>query len=186
MKSGSLARRYAKALIAIGIDDNSYEQLGRELKSFSELLVGHKDGSGGLSAALSNPSYSLDKRRAVLEAVLGKLRLSKTIENFLHLALDRDRIAYVPDIAAEFEAMADQHAGRVRAEVVAAQQSDLQQLDQLKKALEQRTGKQVVLTTRVDPELLAGKVTRIGSTVFDGSIRTRLDQLGNDLLANKI
>jgi F-type H+-transporting ATPase subunit delta len=182
LKSGSLARRYAKALIAIGIDDNSYEQLGRELLSFAELLEGHR----GLATTLQNPSYALSKRRAVLDALLKKLSPSKTILNFLQLALDRDRIGYVPDIARAYETMADEHAGRVRAEVVAAQQGDLQQLEQLKKALEARTGKQVVLTTRVDPELIAGKVTRIGSIVFDGSVRTRLDQLGTDLLQNKV
>lgn len=182
MKSGSLARRYAKALIAIGIEDKSYELIGRELATFAELLEGHR----GLATTLSNPSYSLDKRRAVLNELLKKLTPSKTVHNFLQLALDRDRIAYVPDISREYEAMADEHAGRVRAEVVAAKQADLQQLDQLKKALETRMGKQVVLSTRVDPALIAGKVTRIGSTIFDGSIRTRLEQLGTDLLANKI
>ncbi len=182
MKSGSLARRYAKALIAIGIDDKSYEQLGRELDTFAKLLESHR----GLATTLTNPSYPLDKRRGVLDGVLKKLSPSKTVHNFLQLALDRDRIAYVPDIAREYEAMADEHAGRVRAEVVAAKQGDLLQLEQLKKALETRTGKQVVLTTRVDSTLIAGKVTRIGSIIFDGSIRTRLDQLGTDLLANKI
>ncbi|MCK5797098.1 MAG: ATP synthase F1 subunit delta [Deltaproteobacteria bacterium] len=187
MKSSSLARRYAKALIGIGVDDGSFEKLGRELGGFAELLGNHE----GLATTLSNPSYPLLKRRAVLKAILDKLALnnlalSKTVANFLFLILDHHRMAAMPTIAEEYQTLADNHAGRVRAEVSAAKQPDLRELDQLKKALELRTGKKVVLSTIVDPKLIAGKVTRVGSLVFDGSIRTRLDQLQTELLANKI
>lgn len=182
MKGGSLARRYARALIRIGIEQQSFEQLGQELDQFAALLTGHQ----GLESTLSNPSYDLPRRRAVLEALLERLRPSQIIRNFLMMALDRDRMDSVPGIAMEYQKMADEHAGRLRAEVTAAKQSELAQLDELKRALEKTTGKKIVLSSSVDADLIAGKVTRIGSLLLDGSIRTRLEQLGTALLAGKI
>jgi F-type H+-transporting ATPase subunit delta len=182
LKAKSLARRYAKALMGIGIDNDSYEQLTKELAEWGELFAGHD----GLVGALENPSYSLAKRRAVVDGLIDRFEPSPTVKNFLLLALENGRVALIPDIAAELQNLADERAGRLRAEVIAARKEDLDDLTQLQAALEQTTGKKVVLTSSVDERLIAGKVTRIGSTVLDGSIRTRLDQLGSALLEGKI
>lgn len=182
MKAGSLARRYAKALIAIGIDQQSYEKLAGELAGVAKLFSEHPT----LAATLQNPSYPLAKRKAVMEGVVTRLNPSATVKNFLLLTVDRGRVEFIPAIAAEYQALADEEAGRVRADVRVATDADLQDLDKLKLALEKRTGKQVVISARVDPTLIAGKVTRIGSTVLDGSVSTRLESMGNALLEGKL
>lgn len=182
MKAKSLARRYAKALIDIGADHNAYEELAKELGAWGQLFA----GNGALTAALTNASYALDKRQAVMQGLIERLAPSATVRSFLLLALKRGRVALIPQIAEEAQSLADERAGRLRAEITAARKEDLVDLDRLKAALEKYTGKQVLVTTGVDDTLIAGKVTRIGSTVLDGSLRTRLDQLGTALLDGKI
>jgi F-type H+-transporting ATPase subunit delta len=182
LKSGSLARRYAKALIAIGTDNKTSEDLGKELDNIGKLFASHD----GLIAALQNPSYELERRRAVMLDLCKRLKPSETIKNFLLLVLDRGRVWLIPEVAQAYQALLDEHIGRARAEIVAAREFDLQGIDELTKVLEERTGKKIVVNTRIDPDLIAGKVTRIGSTVVDGSVRTRLEQLGTALLSGKV
>lgn len=182
MIAGSLSRRYARALLAIGIDEGRFEELGQQLERVAALVTGHKD----LGEALDNPSYPLDKRKAVMADLAGRLNVSKTIANFLQLAIDRNRAGIIPDVAREYRTLADEQAGRVRAEVKSAEQLDKVSSEHLKRSLEQKTGKQVVLTTTVDPELIAGTVTKIGSVIYDGSIKTRLEQMRDSLLAGKL
>jgi len=178
--SGSIARRYAKALLGIGIEKQSYEALGRELDQFTALLHNRE-----LTAALENPSHALSKRKAVLASVIDRIAPSPTTRSFLLLLLDRGRLEHLPGIAREYRVMADEHAGRIRADVVSAHTLSPQAVARLKRALEQRTGKQVLLEQRTDPELIAGMVTRIGGVVYDGSVRTRLEQLRGALLAER-
>ena len=85
-------------------------------------------------------------------------------------------------IAREYRLMADEHAGRVRADVTSAQTLDSENVSRLKGALEQKTGKQIILEQKTDSNLIAGMVTKIGSIIYDGSIRTRLEQMRQALL----
>jgi F-type H+-transporting ATPase subunit delta len=174
---GSIARRYAKALLAIGIEDKTFEKLGSELHRFAALMD-NKD----LRETLENPSYPLSKRKAIIEQLIARLIPSKTIKSFLLLLADRNRFGVLPGIAREYQKMVDEHAGRVRADVTSAQQLDADDVTRLKQALEKKTQMQVLLQQHTDPELIAGMVTQIGSIVYDGSIRTRLSQMRQTLL----
>mgnify|MGYP006305304585 CR=1 FL=1 len=177
MIAGSIARRYAKALLALGVESKKYEQFARELASFAALMT-NKD----LSTTLANPSYPLSKRKAVVQELLRRLRPDKTVENFILLLTDRNRLDAIDGIVREYQRMVDEHAGRVRATVTTAGKLAPADTSRLKQALEQKTGKKVLLTEEADPELIAGMVTQIGSIVYDGSIRTRLEQMRHSLL----
>ncbi len=174
---GSIARRYAKALLAIGIETRLFEKFGKELDQFAELLQ-HPQ----LRDLLDNPSYPLSKRKAVLEDLVGRLRPSPKLRNFLLLLMDRGRISSLPIIAREYQGLADKHAGRIRARVVSPQPLDLATSTRLKKALAQRTGQQIILDQVTDPTLIGGMITQMGSIVYDGSIRTSLQQMRDALL----
>lgn len=178
---GSIARRYAKALLAIGVENKQFERFGKELDNFAAVLTGSKE----LRDVLANPSQPLSKRRAIVEALIKKMRPSPTVQSFLLLLMDRSRIGYLPSIAREFQAMADKHAGRVRTKVTSAFKLDLGTVTRLKKALEKKTGKQVILEQKVDPDLIGGVVAQVGSYVYDGSIRTTLTQMRQSLLEGK-
>ncbi|MEN9785623.1 MAG: hypothetical protein RLZZ299_887 [Pseudomonadota bacterium] len=177
MVEGSIARRYARALLDIGRQAGSVDALGADIAAFlatarqSELL-----------ATLANPVYTRDERRRVLDAVLAKQTLAPMAANFLRLLLDKDRMGALPDIVAAYGELADDVAGRVRATVtMAAPVSDALRAT-IAKTLEASTGKTVVLDSAVDPSLLGGLTVRVGSRLIDASLRSRLTQLQLDLL----
>lgn len=177
MISGSIARRYAKALLAIGVDAKTFEKLGDELEQFAALMDNKE-----LRETLENPSYPISKRKAIIKQLLARLKPSKTIQSFVLLLTDRSRLEALPGIAREYKKMVDEHAGRVRADVTSAQKLNMTDVTRLKQALEKKTGKSVILQQSTNPELIAGMVTQIGSIIYDGSIRTRLEQMRQTLI----
>lgn len=177
MISGSIARRYAKALLAIGVETNQFETFGTEVDQFAALL-----GNKELRTTLENPSIPHSRRKAIMEGIIARVQPSPTMRSFLLLLVDRSRTEFLPSIAREYRLMADEHAGRVRADVTSAQTLDSENVSRLKGALEQKTGKQIILEQKTDSNLIAGMVTKIGSIIYDGSIRTRLEQMRQALL----
>ena len=173
MIAGSLSRRYARALLDIGVDNNNYEALGREIRALADALR----SSSELVEALSNPAFPRSDRQKVLEALFPRLGASQITRNFTLLLLDRDRMRILPDVARELEAMINEKAGRVGATVVSATKLTPMQLDALKKALEKLSGKTVEMHKSEDPELLGGVVAKVGDVVYDGSLRTQLEQI---------
>jgi len=103
------------------------------------------------------------------------------LQNFVRLLVDRDRIAYLGDIARVFRDMADSLAGRVRGRVTAAAPLPEDSMTAIKRGLERLTDRQVILEASVEPELLGGVMARVGSTVYDGSLRSRLEELRQEL-----
>jgi F-type H+-transporting ATPase subunit delta len=173
MPAGSLARRYARAVMDIGIEAKNFEQLGREMRTLANAM----DASPELVDTLSNPAFAREERLQIVEALLRRFAASKTTINFAKLLLDRDRLAAVPDIARELEVMIDDKIGRVSAVVTSATKLTPAQLTKLKTALEQTSGKKVDIEQREDPELLGGVVAKVGDIVYDGSLRTQLHQM---------
>lgn len=178
MSPGSIARRYARALLSIGTEMRLFEQFGKELDQFAEIFADRT-----LVDVLANPTHPLAKRKVVLEDLIAHLRPSNTVRNFLLLLLERDRIAILRDVAREYQAMVDEHVGRIRAAVTSARPLRAEELSQLEQALAAQTRKKVLLTPGVDERLIAGTVTKIGSVIYDGSVRTRLSEMRDALTA---
>jgi F-type H+-transporting ATPase subunit delta len=180
MIAGSLARRYARALLDIGISKGVYEQLGKDLDVLGALYSGSRD----LTEALTNPVFPMARRRAVLESVLERAAVSPITRNFLLLLLDRERMPYVPAIARELRLMVDERAGRVRAVVTSAAPLSAEHVASIQAALEKSSGKKVLLEKREDPSLLGGVVAKVGDVVYDGSVRTQLESMRERFLAS--
>ena len=104
-----------------------------------------------------------------------------TTKNLVYLLLDGERLASLPAISRELDAMIEAKAGRVAAEVVSAKPLDPAQLSQITAALEKLSGKKVAVSQREDPDLLGGVVAKLGDTVYDGSLRTQLRTLRDEL-----
>ena len=179
MIAGSIARRYAKALLSLGVDQKNYEQLGKELGRLTALV----EGSAELSGALGSPVFPLSERRAILRDILRRLLVSKTLEHFVLLVLDHNRIGALVAIAREYGTLADAEAGRVRALVTSARPLRDAEALRIKAALEKRTGKQVIMVRREDPALIGGVTVQIGDVVYDGSVRNQLATIKEQLLA---
>jgi F-type H+-transporting ATPase subunit delta len=175
---GSVARRYARALFGIGVDAGKFEALGREIDDFASLL----EQSAELRQALENPVFGPAEKRKVLESLLPRVAPTPEVQRFVLLLLERRRIVLLPAIARAYRDMTDAHLGRVRAKVISAEPLAGPVLDRVRRSLEQRTGKQVIVETAVDPELIGGVVARVGDLVLDGSVRTQLEDLRTKLL----
>jgi len=177
MSSGSLSRRYAKALMEIGLEDGSYQRVGQDVASMANAI----QASSELSSLLTNPVFPRDEREKIVLAILQRIGASKTVINFSKLLLDRERLNIVPDISRELSAMIDEKSGQITAEVTSAVALNSMQQNELKTTLESLSGKKVLLETKEDPALLGGLIAKVGDLVYDGSIRTQLQELGRTL-----
>ena len=175
---GSIPRRYAKAIFAIAVDQGNFELLGRQL---SELAALWKD-SPDLRETLENPVFKLSQKRAVLQGVMPRLAPARQVQSLALLLLERGRIALLPAVARAFEEMCDEKLGRVRAVVKSAKPLDIASETEVRKALERRTGKKVILTTEVDPSLIGGVIAQVAGLELDGSVSSRLSAIRQRLL----
>lgn len=177
MSAGILGRRYASALLALATEAKNIEKVSRDLHDFAASWRESRE----LRNAFENPSVSMASRRQVLRDIAQASSMDALVRDTLLLVSDRGRMAYLPEIIDAFDTMAEARSGRVRAEVITASELPEAYFTELRKILEQVTGKQVVVATRVDPSLLGGVVTRIGDQVFDGSLSHRLNELKHEL-----
>lgn len=184
MIPGSLARRYARALLLLAESPIQRETFGRGLADFTAALEVGPDTSS-LAGILGSERYPLSERRAVLQSVCRRLGVDNTVMAFLVYVLDRGRIGGVPQMARFYAEMADELAGRVHASVTSARPLPPDGSQKIKAALERATGKTVVLDAAVDPELIGGVVAQVGSVVVDGSVRTHLSNLRTSLGGQK-
>jgi F-type H+-transporting ATPase subunit delta len=137
MVTGSLARRYAKAIFAIGLAQNNLDKLGADLQTLARALK----TSVELVDVLSNPAVRRNDRRKVLDALLARNLAQPATKNVVNLLLDHERMASLPAISRELDAMIEAKAGRVAAQVVSAKPLDPAQLSQITASLEKLSGK---------------------------------------------
>ena len=173
MITNAIARRYAKALVQLGAEEGAVERFNSELTAVNAVLADNP----ALNSIFRSPAYGIEAKRAILRDIISKLELSGTVANFLQLILDRNRLAFLPQIAESFSAFADDLSGVIRPTLSSGLPLDGSQVGEIKAALEKSTGKKVVLNVEVDPNLIGGVVTKIGGTVYDGSVRTQLNRI---------
>lgn len=178
MVSGSLSRRYAKAILQIGVAQGNLDRVGADLRALS----GAMRESAELQTVLANPAIRRADRRRVVDAILERLGAQPVTKNTVSLLLDGERLASVPAISRELDAMIEARANRVSAEVVSAKPLSSDQLIQITAALEKLAGgKKVDLQRREDPALLGGVLAKVGDIVYDGTLRTQLHHLADEL-----
>jgi len=182
MTHSALASRYANALVDVATDPklrlDPHEVLS-ELRGYEEIYA----GSAELRNALGSPAVPPARKRAVIGAIGGKLGLSPIARNFLFVLADHRRMALLAEAMDAFDLLLDERLGFARAEISSARQLSEPQRDAVSQVLERLTGKRVRARFAVDRELLGGLVARIGSTVYDGSVRGQLQALAKRLSA---
>jgi F-type H+-transporting ATPase subunit delta len=173
----AISKRYARALIQLGAEQNKVEQYSAELDNVLEAFALEKN----LRLVLDSPSFSYQKRSAILAEVAEALQLSAGIRNFLGLLLEKQRLRYLSQIVEHFHLIADELSGTLRAQLTSAVFLDEAQTSQIQSGLEQQTGKKVILDTQVDPVLLGGLKAEFGGRIFDGSLSTQLKRFEDKL-----
>jgi F-type H+-transporting ATPase subunit delta len=142
------------------------------------------DKSEDLQRALDNPLVAADAKKAILTEIADKSGVTPTVKHTLLLLGDRRRLHALPAIAQLLREMSDAKQGVLRAEITTAVRLSDSYYAKLQAQLEKMTGQKVALDRHEDPSILAGVIARIGDRVYDGSLRSRLAQLGNSLLPN--
>lgn len=175
---GSLPKRYAKALLSLAVEAGQVDKIGKDLNAIAAAWSSSKE----LRDVFFNPQYRPAVRHGIVKDLCTRLGASQMLDNTLRLLSDRHRMRYVAEIAAAFDALAEERAGRVRAEVSSATPLSDAYCAELARTLEAVTGRKVDIVRHVDAALIAGVVTRVGDMVFDGSVKNRLDELRQRML----
>jgi F-type H+-transporting ATPase subunit delta len=175
--ASSVARRYARALLSLGLEEGRFEQYGDELETVLQAIKANRE----LGFFLAHPAYSPQQRHGAVDAVASALRLSPLTVNFLRLLVDRERIGDLAQIARVYRAMVDQQAGRIRATLTSARPLSEEELNRLRDAIGRMTGRSVVLESQTDSSLIGGVVAQVGATMLDGSLRTQLERMRHEL-----
>jgi F-type H+-transporting ATPase subunit delta len=176
MTHSAVATRYAHALADVVTAGNSplrAEDAVAQLKAFEAVL----HSSPALHNALITPAVPAARKRAVIGRIGYVMELGQITRNFLYVLVDHRRISSLTEIIHSFEVAVDERLGFARAEISSASSLTEDQQDELRIRLEQISGKRLRPRYTVDRTLIGGIVARIGSTVYNGSVRGRLDSL---------
>jgi F-type H+-transporting ATPase subunit delta len=169
----AIANRYAKALVDVSIKLNQHEQIAEELLQFENLLANQKE----LAIFYSNPAIPVPKKQAATREILQKLAASPTTSNFILVLIDKHRMGHFADIRKAFEQELRHRLGVAEAEITTARELDADTRARLEAKLSALTGKKVLLKFGKNPDLIGGVVTRVGDTIYDGSIRQQLNSM---------
>ena len=170
MSMRASAARYAKALLDIAVQESIPEQVERELTTFVGLVRTHAD----LGRALGNPVVAAADKGAIVRRMVERLAFSGPTTRLLALLASRGRLALLPDLLDVYRERLLEHQQVVRAEVTTAEPLSPERTAELQRRLETVTGRTVTMTTHVDAGIIGGVITKIGSTVYDGSVATQL------------
>jgi F-type H+-transporting ATPase subunit delta len=173
MSVQTVARRYASALADVALERGEANEIQEELIAWEKMF----QANPMLEEVLRNPTIALDQKRAVLTKLIERARPRPTTANFLKVLLQNQRLTELGEINHKFAEILDVRAGMVAATVTTARTVPENAQQKLHAKLMTLTGKKVRINFATDPELIGGLVTRIGSTVYDGSVRNHLQQI---------
>ena len=176
MSQGVIARRYAKALINLAEKD--LENTGKSLTALADVF----SNSAELSEVLSDTKVSSQITQNGLKEILKKIKVSKLVDTFIRYLLAKRRIVLLPNIERAFNLLLQEKLGRIEAGITVAQEIPEVTVGKLEKAISRYSGKEVSVNITIDPAIIGGIVTRIGSVVIDGSIHTQLNQIRQSII----
>jgi F-type H+-transporting ATPase subunit delta len=175
----AVSTRYAQALVDVVTEPASGIEPQTAMDQL-RLVAAMITDSHDLRNALLSPAVSPSRKRAVVAKLIN---VHVKIRNFLYVVIDHRRVHEIPSIVEAFEVLLDEHLGFVRADVSSAKPLNDQQRAALEVQLTRMAGKKAKLKFQTDPALVAGVVARVGSKVYDGSVRGQLERLRATLLS---
>ena len=168
-----VAERYASAFFDLAKEQGQTEALERDMRGVTDALAESDD----LRRLVRSPAFDADQKRRGMTAVLDRMGAHGLTKNLIGLLVRNGRLFALPGIARAFTDLAAKDRGEVAAEAVTAHPLSPEQDAELRRQIAQAVGREVNLTTRVDPDLLGGLVVKVGSRMMDSSLRTKLSRL---------
>lgn len=176
-----VARRYATALADVVTARGEAQEVREELRDWAGMMQSNEQ----LLEVFRNPTIPYEQKRKVLNTLITRARVRPTTANFLQVLLQNHRLADLNEVNKRFTQILDERSGMVSAEVTTARPVAQPAQDALRAKLAAMTGKNVRLSFTTDEELIGGIVARIGSTIYDGSVRNQLQQVRERMTGNK-
>jgi F-type H+-transporting ATPase subunit delta len=173
------AQRYAAALADVAMEQKSAATVKRDLATFVELFFSSAD----LRNALESPAVNRDVKLKVITTIATEMDLNAAVRNFICLVVDHRRTEMLREMVQAFAEELNKRLGIEEAEVTAARELTAAEKKELTSVLERRTGKKIEARFQEDSALLGGAVVRLGSTIYDGSVREQLNRLRERLQA---
>jgi F-type H+-transporting ATPase subunit delta len=173
MTARTSAARYARALLDVALVEADPQVVEQQLAAVVDLFRGH----AGLWKVMTNPAVPVTRKQGIVSAMLPQLELSPVLDKLLTMMAGRDRMARLPDLLEVYRSRLMDHQKVVRAQVTSAVALPADRIRTLEASLRAITGRRVLMTTATDPGIMGGVVTRIGSTVYDGSVRRQLQKM---------
>lgn len=177
MSSQTVARRYASALADVIIEQGEAGVVQAEVAAWGKMFA----ENSALLEVFSNPTVAYEQKANVLSDLITRTKVRPTTANFLRTLLKNQRLAELPQVNAKLAEVLDERAGLVSAEIVSARPVSDSTKAMLEEKLSRLTGKKARLSFATDESLLGGIVTRIGSTIYDGSVSSQLKRLREEL-----
>jgi F-type H+-transporting ATPase subunit delta len=168
----AIARRYATALADVGIEKGESRRIQEDLSGWELMLKANPE----LREVFENPTVAYDQKRKLLTAIIERTKVGPLTANFLRVLLRNGRIGALDTINKEYAAVLDDRSGVVAAGISTARPVPDPVKETIRSQVKQLTGRQARLSFAIDKSLIGGLVTRIGSTIYDGSIRSQLDR----------
>jgi F-type H+-transporting ATPase subunit delta len=176
MLKGAIARRYAEAMFQIALRQDTVDRTLEDVKGITEVFANRK-----LAYLLREPKVPAQRKEKALREAF-TTRVLPTSLNLALLVVQRELVDTMSTIARELETLVLNYRNEAIAEVITAAPMNKKQSNLVQKALEQSTGKTIIMGTRVDPSILGGVIARVGDQLIDGSVRYRLQALERELL----
>lgn len=169
---------YAKAVYELASSKGGAEQVSQQLHEFWDVVKSH----AGLKSALTGPATEAGKRKAILDDISTSMGISGISKNLLSLLAGRGRLAYLPEVVSELDALIEASQGVMVGKVRSAVELSADEVAVLGASLAKKVGGRVRLTQEVDPSLLGGVVATVGGRTFDASLRTQIERFKNELI----
>jgi F-type H+-transporting ATPase subunit delta len=170
------AHAFAQVAVSQKLDTAAAQQ---QLNSFNEVFKESRE----LREVLMNPAIPHEQKLRVLDAIAGKLGMLPQVRNFTAVIMQHQRLTELSEILAEYHVIADADAGYAEAEITTARPLEGSDRAQLEDQVAKLVGGRIRATYKEDPSLLGGAVVRVGSTVYDGSVRAQFQQLKQRLVS---
>jgi F-type H+-transporting ATPase subunit delta len=170
------ARAFADVVIGSRLDASRTLSEAQQISQLAEQ-------SRELREVWDNPAITPEQKRAVLDAIVQRAGISRPVRNFMAVLIDKGRTRFLPDIVKQFAYDLNQRLGIAEAQITSARELSQEQRSELEADLSRVTGKAIRATYEQDPAILGGAIARVGSTVYDGSVKGQLERIRQQLVS---
>jgi len=174
----TIAKRYAKALVELADSKKAIDQTKADFAAF----VAAVDSAPAVQKLFSSPVFTPEHKKAVIKELSVKLTLQASTQRFVEYLAETGRIRYVKDVYEAFLAILSEKQNRAAVRLTSAAEISSDDLAEIKKKMEELTGKQVDIDSKVDASLIGGARAQVGSTIYDGSIKNQLGKMRTQLM----